>query len=63
MRLHTAVGQVLANDNPLIPTLCEDTPVLLRDSEYLLVQIVATAGASNPATNHWFVQCMWEESA
>ena len=61
MRLHTAVGQVLGLDNPLLPTLIEDSPVLLRAGQGLLVQVVASAGSSNPNTNHWFVQCVWEE--
>jgi hypothetical protein len=62
MRLHTAVGQVLALDNPVIPTLCETTPILLAANQALLVQIVASAGASNPATNFWFAQAYWEEN-
>jgi len=61
MRLHTAVGQVLAPDNSVIPTLCEDSPFILAAGQALLVQVVASAGSSNPATNHWFVQVMWEE--
>jgi len=61
MRLHTAVGQVIGVDSPMLPTLVEDTPVILRQNEALLVQVVASAGASNPATNHWFVQVVWEE--
>lgn len=61
MRMHTVVGQVLAPDNNLLPSLVEDDPVLLMAGEALLVQLVAAAGSSNPVTNHWFVQCMWEE--
>jgi len=62
MRLHTAVGQVLSLDNSVIPMLCENTPILLAAEQALLVQIVASAGASNPATNHWFAQVFWEEN-
>jgi len=62
MRLHTAVGQILGMDNPLIPLYCDTQPILLAAEESLLVQIVAAAGSSNPATNHYFVQCMWEET-
>lgn len=62
MRLHTAVGQVLANDNPVLPLYCDTQPLLLAAGESILVQIVATAGSSNPATNHWFAQVMWEEN-
>jgi hypothetical protein len=61
MRLHTAAGQVLALDNSLLPTFIESTPFILRPNESLLVQVVAAAGTSNPNTNHWFVQCVWEE--
>jgi hypothetical protein len=61
MRMHTVVGQVQAPDNNLLPSLVETDPVLLRAGEALLVQIVASAGSSNPNTNHWFVECMWEE--
>lgn len=60
-RLHTAVGQVLALDNPVLPVICDTYPLILRAGQFLLVQIVATAGTSNPATNHWFASCMWEE--
>ena len=62
MRMHTVVGQVLALDNAMVPTLCETTPIVLRQNEALLFQVVASAGASNPATNHWFVQVCWEEA-
>lgn len=60
-RLHTAVGQVLIPDETLIPVLCADDPIYLRANEHLVVQLVATAGTSNPATNHYVVQCMAEE--
>jgi hypothetical protein len=61
MRLHTAVGQVLGIDNNLLPLLAESSPVILASGQGLLVQVVAAAGTSNPATNHWFVQCVWDE--
>jgi hypothetical protein len=61
MRMHTVVGQVLAPDNNLLPTLVDNDPIILAANQALLVQIVASAGASNPATNHWFVQIVWEE--
>lgn len=60
MRMHTVVGQVLAEDSPLIPTLCETTPIVLRQNQALLVSVIGTA-SSNPATNHWVVQVVWEE--
>ena len=61
MRMHTLAGQVLAPDNLLIPTLSENTPVILRPGEALVVQVVSAATTSNPNTNNWFVQCVWEE--
>jgi len=63
MRLHTAVGQVLGNDNNILSIICEATPVVLRPGEGLLVHIVAAATTSNPATNFYFVQCAWSEDA
>jgi len=35
--------------------------LILRQNQALLVQIVASAGASNPATNHWVCNIVWEE--
>lgn len=62
MRLHTAVGQVLAPDNISLPSLVDTQNFILRQNQALLVQVVASAGSSNPSTNHWFVQCVWEEN-
>lgn len=59
MRLHTAVGQV-ANAYDLLP-YSENRPMVLRPGESLLVQYVASAASSNPATNHYHVNCLWEE--
>jgi hypothetical protein len=61
MRMHTLVGQVLAMDNSLIPVLCDNTPIILRQNQALLVSVIGTA-SSNPATNHWFVSVVWEEA-
>jgi hypothetical protein len=61
MRMHTVVGQVLAPDNNVAPALVETQDLVLRQNEALLIQIVASAGASNPATNHWFANIVWEE--
>jgi hypothetical protein len=63
MRLHTAVGQVLGIDNNVLSSITEGIPVVLRANEGLMVHIVAAATASNPATNHYFVQCAWDEEA
>ena len=62
MRLHTAVGQVLGLDNNVLTSITEGIPVVLRQNEGLIVHIVAAATASNPATNHYFVQCAWDEA-
>lgn len=62
MRLHTAVGQVLATDFNLLPTIIELNDVVLRQNEALMVQIVAAAGTSNPATNHYSTCVVWEEN-
>lgn len=61
MRLHTAVGQVLAPDNNVLPLLIETNGLVLRQNEAVLVQIVAAVGTSNPATNFWFANVVWEE--
>lgn len=61
MRMHTVVGQVLGIDNNVVSSISENTPVVLRANQGLMVHIVAAAGASNPATNHYFIMCAWEE--
>jgi hypothetical protein len=60
-RLHTAAGQVLAPDMSCLPVLVELENFVLRQNEALLVHIVAAAGASNPATNHYVINVCWEE--
>ncbi len=61
MRLHTAVGQVIGLDNNVLTSITENFPVVLRQNEGLIVHVLAAAAASNPATNHYFTQCVWEE--
>ena len=61
MRMHTLVGQIVMDDEPVIPSLSEVDPVILRAGEALLVQVVAAATTSNPATNHWVVNSVFEE--
>lgn len=61
MRMHTVVGQVLGVDSNVLPGLVDTQNLILRQNQALLVQIVASAGASNPATNHWFCNIVWEE--
>ena len=60
-RLHTAAGQVILEDESLIPGLCETDPIVLRAGQALLVQIVQATAANNAATNHHVVNCSWEE--
>lgn len=62
-RMHTVVGQVLGIDNNVLTSITEETPVVLRQNEGLVVSIVAAATGSNPATNHYFVQCAWDEAS
>lgn len=61
MRMHTAVGQVLMEDQSLIPALCEDDPLILRAGEALLVQVINATAGNNAATNHYLVNVMFEE--
>lgn len=60
-RIHTAVGQVLAPDMPCLPIIVDVENFVLRQNEALLVHIVAAAGTSNPATNHYVVNVCWQE--
>lgn len=62
MRLHTAVGQVLGPDNNMLPLLVDTQNFILRQNQALLIHLVAAAGTSNPATNHYFCQVVWEEN-
>lgn len=61
MRMHTLVGQVLMDDESLIPHLSDDDPIILRANEGLLVSIAAAATTSNPATDQMIINCVWEE--
>lgn len=61
-RLHTAVGQVLVVDWYTAPIIVETKDLVLRQNQALLVQIVAAAGTSNPATNHWICSVVWDET-
>ncbi len=61
MRMHSLVGQVLMEDESVIPGLSESDPIILRAGQALLVQVVAAATTSNPATNNWVVNSVFEE--
>jgi hypothetical protein len=60
-RMHTLVGQVLTDIVPVLPPHVADQPFVLVPGEALVVQILATAGTSNPGTNHYVVNCTWDE--
>jgi len=60
MRMHTVVGQVLSPPSRM-PTILTKDLVLLQN-QALLIQVVASAGTSNPATNHWSVCVTWDET-
>jgi hypothetical protein len=62
MRMPTLVGQVQGIDNNVVSAISETYPIRLATNQGLLVHIVAAAAASNPATNHYFIQCAWEET-
>jgi hypothetical protein len=62
MRMHTLVGQVLGVDNNVVSAISESYPIRLAQNQGLLVHILAAATTSNPATNHYFVECAWEET-
>jgi hypothetical protein len=60
-RMHTLVGQVLTDIIPAIPQYAATEPIVLNANEALIVAIQAAAAASNPATNHYIVNCTWDE--
>lgn len=56
-RQATAVGQILYPDEPLIPIICENNPIILRASEGLLIRVVDAA----LTTSHYLVNCAFDE--
>ena len=62
MRVHTAVGQLVMFDQEMLPNLVSAQNFILRQNQAALVQVVAAAGGSNPATNHYIVKVCWEEN-
>jgi hypothetical protein len=58
-RMHTLAGESLSVDNPLLPSIADDTPVILRPGEALVVRM--EAGANDAASDHYWVNCAWEE--
>jgi len=65
IRMHTAVEQQQGINNymqTLLPKLAAVQDFILRPGGGLLVQVVAAAGTSNAlVSNHWFVECAFEE--
>ncbi len=65
MRMHTVVGQVISGECDMLPALVADSGLAsfkLAANESLVVHVVAAAGTSNPATNHYIVNAVWEEA-
>ena len=63
-RLHTAVEQVIASDDPLLPRLVDTFDFKLKPGESLLATVISATAASNPAlSRNWLVDCIWEEDA
>jgi len=61
-RMHTAVEQVLAPDNNVLPALVESQDFIVRPGESILFQVVGATTASNARlSNYWWVSCEWEE--
>lgn len=63
-RMHSAVEFILAPEQNLLPFLIADPampPFLIKANEAIVCQVINISGA-NPATNHWFVNCAWEEN-
>lgn len=61
MRQHTLVGQVLIDDNSLVPNIAVDNPIIILPGQAILVTIIAAVATSNPATNHYVLNAAWEE--
>jgi len=64
MRMHTVVGQVLAPDFDMLPSLVADTNYnyKLAAGEGLSVYFTTPTTTSNPTTNFYFVNCVWSET-
>ncbi len=60
-RMHTLVGQVLMEDQSLLPTLVAEDPIILRAGEAIVVQVINATAANNASTNNYLVNVMWEE--
>jgi hypothetical protein len=61
-RMHTLVGEVQGITHNLLPPICEKYPLVINPAQALFVRLSAAAAASNPATNHYIVQAVIEET-
>lgn len=61
---HSAVGQIQAVDCDMLPALVADSnyQFKLLAGQGLGIHVVTSVTASNPATNHYFVNCVWQET-
>jgi hypothetical protein len=62
MRNSSTVGQILGEDNNILPSVVLADPVVLRSGQGVLVYLEVPAANTNPNTNHYFVQCAWTEA-
>jgi hypothetical protein len=62
-RQHTIIAQIQSIDSDMLPVLCADIDYEFRlyAGEGIAVHIVTPTTVANPATNHYFVNCVWEE--
>lgn len=63
-RMHTVVGQVMAVDCDMLPVLVADNglaPFKIGPYESIGIQMVTATTTSNPTTNWFFINCVWEE--
>lgn len=62
-RLHTAYGQILADDTNQVPLLCAKNafPYIILPGEYLGINISPTVGTANPQGYQYIVNCVWFE--
>lgn len=56
-RLHTAVGQVLPVQMPILSERTKDDPIILQAQEALVASILAPTAGANPNTNSYAVVC------
>jgi hypothetical protein len=60
-RLHTAVGQVLHPDNPILPVPVDEFPLILSPSDGVKEALLIQAVTANATTTHFIINVMWEE--